>query len=115
MQLSPHCEGVPIASPQVRMQHWRTAALGGHVPAMTHYAIGSGFRSDNTLQDLAALGIYRREAETMARAAAAAGDPLALMALRSEERRAGKECVRTRRSRGRALPITKQNKTRDRK
>src|SRR3546814_11801328 len=48
MQLSPHCEGVPIASPQVRMQHWRTAALGGHVPAMTHYAIGSGFKSDNT-------------------------------------------------------------------
>src|SRR3546814_1639591 len=48
---------------------------------MTHYAIGSGFKSDNTLQDLAALGIYRREAETMARRAAAAGDPLALMAL----------------------------------
>src|SRR3546814_5479346 len=44
MQLSPHCEGVPIASPQVRMQHWRTAALGGHVPAMTHYAIRSGFK-----------------------------------------------------------------------
>src|SRR3546814_6138550 len=83
MQLSPHCEGVPIASPQVRMQHWRTDALGGHVPAMTHYAIGSGFKSDNTLQDLAALGIYRREAETMARRAAAARDPLALMALLS--------------------------------
>src|SRR3546814_14540228 len=81
MQLSPHCEGVPIASPQVRMQHWRTAALGGHVPAMTHYAIGSGFKSDHTLQDLVSIGIYRREAEPMARRAAAAGHPRARMAL----------------------------------
>lgn len=81
MQLSPHCEGVPVASSQERMQHWRAAALGGHVPAMTHYAIGSGFNRENTLQDLTALGIYRMEAETMARRAAAAGDPLALMAL----------------------------------
>src|SRR3546814_12509429 len=83
MQLSPHCEGVPIASPQVRMQHWRTAALGGHVPAMTHYAIGSGFKSDNTTQDLAALGIYRREAETTARRAEPARHPLAPKALTS--------------------------------
>ena len=81
MQLSPHCEGVPVASSQERMQCWRAAALGGHVPAMTHYSIGSGFEHKNTLQDLAALDTYRREAETMARHAAAAGDPLALMAL----------------------------------
>ena len=80
-QSSWRCEGAPIASPQERMHHWRAAALGGHVPAMTHYAIGSGFRRIDTLQNLAALETYSREAETMARRAAAAGDPLALSAL----------------------------------
>ncbi|GAA3929631.1 hypothetical protein [Luteimonas lutimaris] len=80
-RLSPRCDGVPLASSQERMRYWRAAALGGHVPAMTHYAIGIGFVRADTLKNLAALEAYRREAETMARRAAAAGDPLALFAL----------------------------------
>src|SRR3546814_13853727 len=48
MQLSPHCEGVPIASPQVRRQHWRPAALGGHVPAITQLEIGGGVKRAKT-------------------------------------------------------------------
>lgn len=78
-----HCDGAPSLSPLQRVHYWRAAALGGHLPSMTHYAIGNGFRLRNTLDTLPALQIYRGEAERIARQAAAAGDPRASFALAS--------------------------------
>lgn len=76
-----HCEGVRTALPATIAHHWRAAALGGHVPSMTHYAVGNAFRIRDTLNNLPALAIYRQEAEAIARRAAAAGDVNAMAVL----------------------------------
>ena len=76
-----HCDGVRPALPATIARHWRTAALGGHLPSMTHYAVGNAFRIRDTLNNLPALAIYRQEAEAIARRAAAAGDANAIAIL----------------------------------
>ena len=78
---SAHCEGVPEAGPQAIARQWRAAAVGGHVPSMTHYAVGNAFRINETLQNLEALALYRREAEALASRAADMGDYNAAIAL----------------------------------
>jgi len=78
---SAHCEGVPEAGPQAIARQWRVAAIGGHVPSMTHYAVGNAFRINETLQNLEALALYRREAEALASRAADMGDYNAAIAL----------------------------------
>lgn len=91
--LSRHCEGVPPFPSQDRVRHWRNAALGGNIVAMRHYAVGNAFRLNDTLENLDGLRLYRSEAETIARRAAAAGDlptTLALAAAYSPQPRNGR-------------------------
>lgn len=76
-----HCEGVAEPTASERVRHWRRAALGGHVPAMRHYAIGNAFRFDDLMEAVPELAVYRREAEQVALRAAAAGDAAAIHAL----------------------------------
>ena len=83
LEQSRHCEGAPAFSPQDSVRYWRSAALGGHVGAMRHYAVGNAFRMNDTLDNLDALRVYRREAETIAQRAVAAGDLLTAAALAS--------------------------------
>lgn len=79
LEESAHCEGVPAISARQRLQYWRTAALGGNVVAMRHYAVGNAFRMNDTLENLDNLRVYQREAETFAKRAIAQGDlPTAL-------------------------------------
>lgn len=75
------CARVPPATPAQRTAWWRAAALGGHLPSLTQYAVGNGFRWREMLQNLPALQTYRVEAEALARRAAAAGDVQATLAL----------------------------------
>ena len=67
LALSQHCEGVPAFSPEDRVRYWRSAALGGNVAAMRHYAVGNAFRLNDTLDNLDGLRLYRSEAETIAK------------------------------------------------
>lgn len=78
---SAHCEGVVPASPQAITRRWRQAAMGGHLPSMTQYAVGNAFRLNETLHNLDALAVYKGEAEAFARRAAEAGDMKAIAAL----------------------------------
>jgi hypothetical protein len=78
---SEHCEGVAPISASRRLQYWRSAALGGNVAAMRHYAVGNAFRTNETLDNLDNLRVYQHEAETVARRAVAAGDLPTIMAL----------------------------------
>lgn len=80
---SEHCEGVPLSTPAERVHYWRQAALGGSVPALRHYAVGNAFRNNETLENLDALDVYRREAEALAWRGAASGDLLTGLALAS--------------------------------
>lgn len=81
LEESAHCEGVPAVSANQRLQYWRTAAVGGNVVAMRHYAVGNAFRMNETLENLDNLRVYRREAETFAKRAVAAGDLSTVLAL----------------------------------
>ncbi|MBD9468221.1 hypothetical protein [Pseudoxanthomonas sp. PXM01] len=81
LQESAHCEGVPAVSANQRLQYWRTAASGGNVVAMRHYAVGNAFRMNEMLQNLDNLRIYQREAETFAKRAVAEGDLSTVLAL----------------------------------
>lgn len=93
LALSQHCEGVPAFSPEDRVRYWRSAALGGNVAAMRHYAVGNAFRLNDTLDNLDGLRLYRSEAETIAKRAVAAGDlptTLALAAAYSPQPRNGR-------------------------
>jgi len=81
LEQSRHCEGVPVFSPQDRVRYWRSAAHGGNVAAMRHYAVGNAFRMNDTLDNLDALRIYRGEAEAIAQRAVAAGDLITAMTL----------------------------------
>lgn len=83
LEQSRHCEGVPAFSPQDRVRYWRSAALGGNVAAMRHYAVGNAFRMNDTLDNLDALRVYRSEAEAIAQRAVAAGDLITAMTLAS--------------------------------
>lgn len=78
---SAHCEGVALVDASRRVRYWRSAALGGNVMAMRHYAVGNAFRMNETLENLDDLRVYRREAETFAQRAVAAGDLPTVMAL----------------------------------
>ena len=80
---SEHCEGVPPATAAERIHYWRQAALGGSTPALRHYAVGNAFRLNETLDNLDALAVYRREAEAMAWRGASAGDLQTSLALAS--------------------------------
>lgn len=62
---------------------WHRAARLGHVPSMANYAVGNAFQLRDTLDNLAALSTYRRDAASMARKAAKAGNANALLALAS--------------------------------
>ncbi|SDQ84833.1 hypothetical protein SAMN05428982_2186 [Pseudoxanthomonas sp. CF385] len=81
LEESAHCEGVPAISAHQRLQYWRTAALGGNVVAMRHYAVGNAFRMNETLENLDSLRVYQREAETFAKRAVAQGDLPTVLAL----------------------------------
>ncbi|WP_454260520.1 hypothetical protein [Pseudoxanthomonas mexicana] len=81
LQESTHCEGVPAFAAGERVRYWRSAALGGSVPAMRHYAMGSPFRREDMLSNLEALRVYRQEAETIALRAVEAGDFAVTMTL----------------------------------
>ncbi|PPJ43828.1 hypothetical protein C0063_11805 [Pseudoxanthomonas sp. KAs_5_3] len=81
LEESAHCEGVPAISARQRLQYWRTAALGGNVVAMRHYAVGNAFRMNETLENLDNLRVYQREAETLAKRAIAKGDLPTVLAL----------------------------------
>nr|WP_298132180.1 hypothetical protein [uncultured Pseudoxanthomonas sp.] len=81
LQESTHCEGVPAFAAGERVRYWRSAALGGSVPAMRHYAIGSPFRREDMLSNLEALRVYRQEAEKIALRAVEAGDFAVTMTL----------------------------------
>lgn len=81
LEESAHCEGVPAVSAHQRLQYWRTAAIGGNVVAMRHYAVGNAFRMNETLENLDNLRVYRREAETFAKRAVGAGDLSTVLAL----------------------------------
>lgn len=81
LRTAEQCEAAAPVTPQQRNRYWRIAALAGHVPSMTEYAVGNGFRWNNVLNDLPGLAVYRREAEPLARRAAAAGDIRATLSL----------------------------------
>jgi hypothetical protein len=76
-----HCDGAPALEPRQLVHYWRMAALGGHLPSLTHYALGEAFGPRPSLDLLGELQVYRSEAEHLARRAAAAGDPLAWLSL----------------------------------
>lgn len=76
-----HCGQAPQLDPVARALYWRTAALGGHLPAMRHYAVGNAFQWRELLNTLPALALYRSEGERIARRAAAAGDTATILAL----------------------------------
>jgi hypothetical protein len=80
---SEHCRGVPLSTSAERVHYWRQAALGGSMPALRHYAVGNAFRNNETLENLDALGVYRREAEALAWRGVASGDLLTGLALAS--------------------------------
>lgn len=69
-----HCDGVAIPAPVEIVRYMRGAAVAGHPQATGYYASGDIFRTQDTLQNLAELGFYRENAETMARSAMANGD-----------------------------------------
>lgn len=69
-----HCAGVPEPSPAEEARYWRRAALGGHVPAMRHYAVGNAFSPGDLMAVVPELETYRHEAERLAVRAATAGD-----------------------------------------
>lgn len=71
---SEHCEGVPLSTAAERVRYWRQAALAGSTPALRHYAVGNAFRLNETLENLEALVVYRREAEALAWRGVASGD-----------------------------------------
>ncbi len=73
LALDDRCKGVNTAQMAQHSELWRRAALTGHVPSMVYYARGDGFRMRETLDNLEQLTQYKREAERMMRAAAAAG------------------------------------------
>lgn len=76
-----HCEGVTIPPSNVRIDHWRRAALSGNVAAMTAYSTGSVFQPRDVLETLDALKTYKAEAADMALRAARSGSPDAVLAL----------------------------------
>ncbi len=78
---SEHCDQAPQLGAVARAAYWRTAALGGHIPAMRHYAVGNAFQWRELLNALPALTLYRAEGERIARQAAAAGDTATILAL----------------------------------
>ncbi len=77
------------------MRYWRSAALGGNVAAMRHYAVGNAFRMNDTLDNLDALRVYRSEAEAIAQRAVAAGDLITAMTLANAYSRTGGGIVAT--------------------
>jgi hypothetical protein len=81
LQASEQCDGVPFVSPGERATLWRSAALGGSLPALTQYAVGNAFRTRDTLQVLPQLQVYRNEAEALALQAAQRGSIKATLAL----------------------------------
>lgn len=76
-----HCEGVEAPDGGGRVRYWRQAALAGHPAALRHYAVGNAFRLDDLMGVVEDLSVYRREAETLARRAATAGDASVTYAL----------------------------------
>ncbi len=80
---SEHCEGVALSTAAERVRYWRQAALGGNTPALRHYAVGNAFRLNETLENLDALAVYRREAEALAWRGTASGDLHTAFALAS--------------------------------
>lgn len=81
MEKAAHCEGVVIPPSNVRIDHWRRAALSGNVAAMAAYGTGSVFRPDDVLDNLDALKAYKAEAVDMAERAAKNGSADAVLAL----------------------------------
>ncbi|WDS35404.1 hypothetical protein [Pseudoxanthomonas sp.] len=81
LQASEQCDGVPFVSPAERASLWRSAALGGSLPALTQYAVGNAFRTRDTLDLLPQLQVYRNEAESLALQAAQRGSTRATLAL----------------------------------
>lgn len=76
-----HCAGTQEPDAGQRARYWRNAALAGHPAAMRHYAIGNAFRFRDLMSAVPELEIYRREAESLARRAAGAGDAAMIHAL----------------------------------
>jgi hypothetical protein len=81
LQESTHCEGVPQFMSGERLRYWRTAALGGSLPAINYYVMGRAFRPDDTLDNLDALRLYRSEVEAIAMRGIAAGDVSTTLAM----------------------------------
>lgn len=80
---SDHCDGVPPPSTADSIELWRTGAALGSVAAMKQYASGNAFRWDGIMESLPQLQRYQREAEGIAKRAAAAGDFDMMLALAS--------------------------------
>ncbi|MCD9032502.1 hypothetical protein LDO32_12275 [Luteimonas sp. Y-2-2-4F] len=78
-----HCADVASPTAAERVRYARQAALAGHLPSMRHYAIGHSFRMRDIMDVLPQLEVYRREAESIALRAAAAGDLESALALAS--------------------------------
>ena len=82
-ELDERCKGVDDTQMAELSALWRRAALTGHVPSMLYYARGDGFRMRETLGNLEQLAQYKRDAERLLRAAAAAGSVQAAQQLMS--------------------------------
>lgn len=80
---SDHCDGVPRPSTADSIELWRRGAALGNVAAMKQYASGNAFRWDGIMESLPQLQTYQREAEGIAKRAAAAGDFDMMLALAS--------------------------------
>lgn len=78
---SAHCADVSLPGPGERIRYWRQGALAGHPAALRHYLAGNAFGANETLDNLDALAVYRREAEDLAWKAAANGDIAVQLAL----------------------------------
>lgn len=79
--LDARCNGLEEAQVAAHVNWWRMAALSGHVPSLVHYAKGDAFRQHATLDNLERLATYKRDAERLMRAAAAAGSAEAVQQL----------------------------------
>lgn len=81
LEKADHCEGISVPNPGRRIEHWRNAATGGHIPSMVMYSTGRVFRTKDTLDNLDQLRRYKNEALQFATRAAAAGSGEAILAL----------------------------------
>lgn len=76
-----HCSGVSLPTSNQRLKYWREAASAGNVAAMIHYSTGRAFSTQNLLQNLSELGLYKELAPELIQKAARAGSVDAILAL----------------------------------